>query len=379
MQIYTRETIEALPWPEAAGEGRALLAALVREGPRPFIDNVDAEVRGLGAEGAALPLVIVDGEPARPNAYVCSPTTHYVDYARREVELELADQPALRRLLPPVLGALRPLLRWAQAERIVYVNNWLLSTNLYPALGRAALAEIRDGLLAAYPDHAIVFRSLNEGLNGALIGWLEGLGFRRVFSRQVYLLDPRDGEFRRRNNYGNDRRLRQRSPYRRLTAAELPANAGARLCALYRDLYLDKYSQYNPQLTPYYVERARQESWLTISALGQGDQIDAVLGTIAQHGVLTAPLVGYDRSRDERAGLYRLLMLELVEQAWERQHILHLSSGAASFKRLRGAEPQAEYSLVYDRHLPRRRQAPWRLLEWLSGRAIIPIMRRYGL
>jgi hypothetical protein len=378
MQIYTRETLDALPH-TATDQGWPMLAALVREGPRPFVDNVDAEVRALMADDAVLPLLIVDGECASPNAYVCSPTTHYIDYARREVELELAGRPLLRSLLPPVLEALRPLLRWSQAERIVYVNNWLLSTNLYPKLGRAALQAIRESLTAGFPSHAIVFRSLNEGLNSELIGELKRLGFRRVFSRQVYLLDPRDGGFRRRNNYGNDRRLRQRSPYRGLGAGAIAPTAAGRLCALYRDLYLDKYSPYNPQLTPYYVERALQEGWLTISALALGEQIDGVLGTIVQQGVLTAPLVGYDRSRGEGAGLYRLLMLELIEQAWERQLILHLSSGAASFKRLRGAEPQIEYSLVYDRHLPPRRQLPWRLLERLSRRVIIPLMRRYGL
>jgi len=356
-----------------------MLSALVREGPRPFVANVEAEVRALAVAGAVLPLTIVDAPPARPNAYVCSPTTHYVDYARREVELELAGQPALRALLPPLIESLRPLMRWSDAERVVYVNNWLLSTNLYPELGGGALRAIRDGLLAAFPGHAIVFRSLNPGLNGALIARLERLGFQRVFSRQVYLLDPRDGAFRRRNNYGNDRRLRRRSPYRWLPAAALsPASAG-RLRELYDDLYLHKYSVHNPQLTAHFVERALAEGWLSIGALALGGQIDGVLGTIEQHGVLTAPLVGYDRSRDDAAGLYRLLMLELLEQAAARGRVLHLSSGAAGFKRLRGAEPQIEYSLVFHRHLPPGRRLPWRLLGWLSVRAIIPLMQRYGL
>lgn len=378
MQIYTRATADAIPWPADDGPSR-MLAALVREGPRPFIANVEAEVGAVAAGGAVLPLVRVDDAPAQPNAYVCSPTTHYVDYARREVELELAGQPALRALLPPLLGALRPLLRRSRVERIVYVNNWLLSTNLYPPLDGAALGDLARGLAAAYPDHAIVFRSLNAALNGPLIAGLEGLGFERVFSRQVYLLDPRDGAFRRRNNYGNDRRLARRSPYRWLRADQIPPAAAGRLCALYGDLYLRKYSQYNPQLTPYFLARALDERWLTIGALTEGGRIDGTLGFLEHHGVLTAPLVGYDLARGEGAGLYRLLMLELLEQAAARGRVLHLSSGAASFKRLRGAEPQIEYSLVYHRHLAPGRRLPWRLLAWLSRRAIIPLMERYGL
>jgi hypothetical protein len=378
MQIYTSQNLDALP-ADAGDSSRPLLEALVREGARRFIANVDAEVLALAAGGALLPLVRVDAAPVRPNAYVCSPTTHYVDYARREVELELAGRPLLRAALPPLIGALRPLLRWSRAERIVYVNNWLLSTNLYPPLGAASLGEIRDGLLAAFPSHAIVFRSLNAGLNGPLIADLERLGFQRVFSRQVYLLDPRDGSFRRRNNYGNDRRLARRSPYRWVAAAEIPPEAAGRLCELYGDLYLRKYSPYNPQLTPHYMRAALRGSWISTAALAEGERLDGVLGFIEQHEVMTAPLVGYDRSRDERAGLYRLLMLELLDRAAERGRVLHLSSGAASFKRLRGAEAHAEYSLIYHRHLQPRRRAPWLLLAWLSRRAIIPLMRRYGL
>jgi hypothetical protein len=379
MQIFSRHELDALPWPDPSSSARRLLEALVREGPRPFLTNVEADVRAVVAGGAAMPLVLVDGSPPRSNAYVCSPTTHYVDYARREVELELAGEPLLRRALPPLIGAIRPLLRWSEVERAVYVNNWLLSTNLYPPLDAAALLALRDGLLAAFPAHTIVFRSLNPGLNGPAILALEQLGFERVFSRQVYLLDPRDGAFRRRNNYGNDRRLARRSPYRRLDAAQLAPRDAGRLAVLYADLYVGKYSEHNPQLTPYYVARALRDQWLDITALAANGTIDGVLGTIEQHGVITAPLVGYDRSRGEAAGLYRLLMLELLERAAARGRVLHLSSGAASFKRLRGAEPQLEYSLVYHRHLPPRRRLPWRLLAWLSRRAIIPLMERYGL
>ena len=378
MQIYTRQSLDTIPWP-ADDSARPMLSALLREGARPFMANVEAEMRAVVVDGAVLPLVLVDAPPARPNAYVCSPTTHYVDYAQREVELELADHPLLRRLLPPLLEAMRPLLRWSQAERSVYVNNWLLSTNLYPALGGAALGELQHTLLAAFPDHSIVFRSLNAGLNGALILELERLGFQRVFSRQVYLLDPREGSFRRRNNYGHDRRLARRSPYRWLDAAAIPPSAAPRLCDLYGDLYLRKYSVYNPQFTPHYLAQALCERWLTISALALGDRIDGVLGFIEQHGVITAPLVGYDTALGDQAGLYRLLMLALTEAAAERGRVLHLSSGAASFKRLRGAEAYAEYSLIYHRHLAPRRRLPWQLLGWLSRRAIIPLMRRYGL
>ncbi|MFV9506353.1 MAG: GNAT family N-acetyltransferase [Oscillochloridaceae bacterium umkhey_bin13] len=378
MQIIDPSTLAMAPWPPNDA-GRPMLEALVREGPAPFIRNVRARMLALAIDGAVMPLVQVDAPPTQPNAYVCSPTTHYVDYAQREVALELADQPALRHLLPPLLELLRPLLRLAQAERAVYVNNWLLSTNLYPPLSATAPATLVRGLVAAYPTHLIVFRSLNHALNGPLINQLVAAGCLPVFSRQVYLLDPRDGAFRRRNNYGHDRRLARRSGYRWRDGASLPPQAAVRMRTLYDQLYLEKYSPYNPQLTAYAIARAMQSGWLNVSVLEQDGQLDGVLGTISQHGVITAPVVGYERQHDERTGLYRLLMLALIEQATANQQILHFSSGAASFKRLRGAEGYAEYSLIYAKHLPAAHQAPWRLLAALSEQVIIPLMQRYGL
>ncbi len=377
MQIYTRETIAEAAGP--ANPERALLTALVRNGPQPYIANVEATVLGLAAGGALMPLVRVDGPSRRPAAYVASPTTHYIDYARREIEIELAQHPLLRRLLPPLIAPLRLLMDWATVERAVYVNNWLLSTNLYPPLSPEAPAAILHGLLRAYPDHTIIYRSLGEELNAGLIAQLEGLGFQRVFSRQIYLIDPRDGAFRRKRSYLNDRRLVRRSPYRWRTAAELSPNDAVRLCELYSDLYLHKYSFYNPQFTPRLIGQALREHWLAISALECDGILDGVLGTISCAGVITTPLFGYDRARDQRQGLYRLLSFALLEAAAEQDCLLHLSSGAAAYKRHRGGMPQLEYSLVYHRHLAPRRRLPWQLLAALSQRVIIPLVRHYGL
>ena len=108
-------------------------------------------------------------------------------------------------------------------------------------------------------------------------------------------------------------------------------------------------------------------------------RIDGVLGFVERNGVMTTPLIGYDRSVDAAAGLYRLISLKLVEQAAARGLILHQSSGAAAFKRHRGSTASMEYNLIYDRHLAPRYRLPWQLLEALSRAVIMPVMRRYGL
>jgi hypothetical protein len=380
-QIYNRSTIDQVPWPDTpdGAYARSLLGPLIRHGPRRLIDNADAEVRVLVAGDLVLPLVVTNPAPAVKNSYVCSPTTHYIDYAKREVEIELRDQPFARALIPPMLDLLRPLLLWSNFEQVVFVNNWLLSTNLYPAMPYELMRALRDLLARSFPQHAIVFRSVNDQLNAALLEQLQALEFRKVFSRQVYILDPRDARYQQKKSYQKDRSLARRSPYAWADAAQIQPGDIARIKALYDDLYLQKYSFYNPQFNRHFFGEALRERWLTFMVLKQQGRIDGVLGFVERNGVMTTPLIGYDRSVAAEAGLYRLISLELVEQAAARGLILHQSSGAAAFKRHRGSTASMEYNLIYDRHLAPRFRLPWQLLEALSRTVIMPLMRHYGL
>jgi hypothetical protein len=383
IRIYDNRTIDRLPWPatEDGEYARRLLEPLVTYGARRLIDNVDAEVRALTVGDTILPLVLSNTAPSIRNAYVCSPTTHYIDYAIRELAIEFPDWPRARALAGPMLDLLRPLLRWSDFERVVYVNNWLLSTNLYPELSSEALRAIRDTLAQTFPDRAIVFRSVNAQLNARLGTRLERLAFRAVFSRQVYLLDPRDPAYRRKKSFQKDMALARRTTYRWEDRDGIEPADIDRIKQLYDTLYLDKYSYHNPQFNARFIAEALRQGWLTFYVLREpaAGRVDGVLGFVERQGVMTAPLIGYDRSIPSSAGLYRLISLKLVEEAVARGRMLHQSSGASAFKRHRGSQPSLEYNMVYDRHLPPRRRRPWQLLELLSRVAIIPVMRRYKL
>ncbi|MGR5415062.1 hypothetical protein ACPV52_20615, partial [Vibrio astriarenae] len=73
----------------------------------------------------------------------------------------------------------------------------------------------------------------------------------------------------------------------------------------------------------------------------------AVVGVFGQGPLLTAPLVGYDTTWPQSAGLYRLLMAHVLRTTMARDAELNLSAGAAHFKRLRGGVPAIEMSAVY--------------------------------
>src|SRR4051812_31967332 len=100
MRLFSRDDLDRIAWPHTAdGDyARRVLSPLARLGTTRFIANVDAEVRVLVAGDVVLPVAVVEGPSRLPHrSYVVSPTTHYVDYAKREVELELHDRPVLRR------------------------------------------------------------------------------------------------------------------------------------------------------------------------------------------------------------------------------------------------------------------------------------------
>src|SRR5262249_2140198 len=160
-------------------------------------------------------------------------------------------------------------------------------------------------------------------LEADVAGRLAALGYQPVISRQVYVLDPRTGGHRKKTSYLRDRALARRSPYEWTTDlgdADIP-----RLKRLYDDLYLDKYSRYNPRFTEEFFRAALNLGWLELQALRCGGRLDGVLGFVVRNGIMTTPLIGYDRSLPADIGLYRLISLRLIEEAQRRGLILHQS------------------------------------------------------
>jgi hypothetical protein len=74
-----------------------------------------------------------------------------------------------------------------------------------------------------------------------------------------------------------------------------------------------------------------------------------------------------------------MLSAVLIGIAARNGNLLHESSGAAQFKRNRGAVADIEYMAVFDAHLPARRRGGWSVLASVLSRIGIPIMRKYKL
>lgn len=373
VHFYNRENSARIDWPQTpdGDYARRYLLPFLSDGPQHYIRNVyNTELLLAQVDGTILPLTVTDFH--RDNSYVCSPYSHYISYGGYE-EVHRLDNPPVEALIRTALHPMAWYLRRAGLDRVVYVNNWLLSTNLYPRLDEAAVHALAQALPERFPDRTIVFRSVDERANPLLLETLRGEGYRMVLSRQVWYMQPE--EARRIRQVKEDVRVLRHHAYEIMDGTAMTDDELARCLELYNRLYLEKYSYYNPQFTPAFLHLARDGEILHLRALRRDGQIDGVMGFFARNGLMTQPLFGYDTALPMDEGLYRLLTLITLQEGQARSLLVHASGGVGKFKKIRGGKSVIEYNAVYDQHLPIHRRLPWRILQQISA-AAIPIFQK---
>jgi hypothetical protein len=376
MKLLDPRAMVAADWPVGSERLHALAEAFARDGSESFIGNLRTRVMVLRVGERVLPVTINEADYG--NCYVCSPHTAYAPYAKEE--LRLIKSGVARIALGGLADAAGALLKTARINRIVHVNNWMLSTNLYPANAALPVAAIAKFLAAQFPDHFICFRSLNDWSNAELMAQCRAAGGRLLASRQVYCYERLAETWTTTPNAHEDRRLLARTAYRVVPHEELGEADYPRMAELYRLLYIEKYSHHNPVFTASYLRLCHQSGVMRFIGLrGSDGVLDGVLGLFIVDGVVTAPIVGYETKRDRRLGLYRLLMTLTYEFALQHGHRINLSSGAAEFKRLRGGRPVIEYSAMFDRHLSPGRRGAVRALAAVVNGLGVPLMRKLKL
>lgn len=381
IKIYDSSNIDNMDW-QNTKDGKfseRYLTDFIKNEPINFIDNTDIEMNLISFEDGFLPITISKAKTDIKNSYVCSPISHYIDYGKEEVEIELKNSPLFKDFSLKVISLLENYFKARDFDNVIYVNNWLLSTNLYKEFNLKILKEIKNLLIEKYPDKAIVFRSVNEVYNNDLYRELSLLNFKHILSRQVYILDPKKEIYKKKESYQKDLKIRKKSKYYWDDSTKITEKDFSRIKYLYDDLYIKKYSSLNPKFNERFIKTTMNDNCFTYKVLKKEDEIYAVFGYFERSGMITAPLFGYDTSINVKDGLYRLTALEILEDAIKNNLIVHQSSGVSKFKMFRGAEPSIEYNMVYYKHLPKKRQNPWKLLNKLTDYAIIPVMRKYQL
>lgn len=375
--ISAPDQLDQIVWSDTADGQYAknVLPQLTKTPSNHLIQNAQTALQVLSHGDLTLPLTI--SQSGLNNTFVCSPFNQYVTYAREE--LRELKRPALERVLDSVMAGLGHWLRFTQIDDVVLLNNWLLTTNLYPALSLKSIRAITTELQERFTDKAIAWRSVHDYADAPLVRNFVACGYRLIPSRSVLFYNAPRGDHHHRRDFKQDVRILEQSGYK-LRGLESPGTAELeRIRELYWLLYIEKYSHNNPQYTPGFFEFAARQGLLEFFALEKAGRIDAVMGLYCRGGMMAAPVFGYDTRLPQELGLYRMLSACLTLEAERRSLILHASSGVAKFKRSRGATPLVEWTAVYDQHLPLRRRLGWSSLRFLYGDIAMPILSRMEL
>ena len=353
----------------------AMLSEMVARGAGTFVSNVSTQLSSVEIAGRMMPLTIDNGSPG--GSYVCSPHSAYALYAREEIGLVDVGMAALP--ARAAISGIGAMLRATRMDRVVHLGNWMLSTNLHAGWQGEGLAEARQSITDRFPDHLVGVRSIDDWSSPGLRQAMTDDGWVLVPSRQVWVVDDLAREWRPRGNHGHDRRALAASGLAISDLDRISEPDAARIADLYRMLYVERYSAFNPILTAAFIEASQRTGMLSYRvARNTGGTIMAVAGMWERGGTMTPPVVGYDITRPRSEALYRIACWMFMERAMERRWRLHGSAGAADFKRNRGAHGVIEWNAYHVEHLTMPRRAAVRALAALLTSIIVPMARRRG-
>ena len=313
--------------------------------PEDMIANLPQSTRcyALELDGELTMLVQVTTE--RQKTYTASLLTHYFDYAEDELDLVNAG-----RWKKPLKLFLRMTGRFFYRQRLddaLYIGNFLLSTNLQPKWTAQQLGLIHQFVVGRFKTERIIYRSLNDYFHGEQMATLSSLGYRRIFSRQMFVADKLYRTQKKRNSVAGDFRLMANTPLTIRRINQDVDNYSQRLKQQYDELYLDKYSTYNPQFTERYFSQMISCEAIELHGIFDRQKLVGFSGIFSGEGVMTTPLIGYDFSYPKETGLYRIISAITLLQVDDKK-VLNMSSGAGPYKMHRGASVHLEYSYYFD-------------------------------
>ena len=349
--------------------------ALENDGPiSKWVRNVQTKLHWEQFEKFSVP--VTENKTEFDSSYVVSPYSALILYSRQEMK----KLPNYLQALELILSPLADLLKFMKLNQAVSVNNWLLSTNLYPKDSIDQLATLASKTIQVSPQSFVIFRSLNYFTNAGLIEKLKRLGFTLIPSRQVYFFDFKDEITIEYRNLFRDQKLLVQTKLKISEGFEFSQDDFERAEQLYNLLYLDKYSIYNPAFTSDFLKLCQRTQVMKLFGLRSSDgTLQGVVGFFIVDGVMTVPIVGYDTNRPQKEGLYRLLMAFALRYAKDEKLLVNLSSGASRFKMFRGGKPVIEYSAVYMRHLSWHRRLSFRLIQLLLFSIALPLLKIFKL
>lgn len=379
MRIYRSEEWASIPWinTDEGRRQRAYLEPLLKKGVSAHIQNVRAKLFIFHIDHLLIPFTV--GERGYKDSYV---TSMYSLLLYAEEEMKRHQHHLLKILLFPFLTLLKGWLRISKINHAIIVNNHLLSTNLYPSLTFLQVKKIKEELQKYFPSHSIIFRSLNCSIENDLTSSLSRLGGHLITSRSIYLFDPRNYEqlpSKKRWIIEKDKKLIKKNSLEILQHEDFQVGDAKRIKFLYDQLYLKKYSKFNPSFTEEFFENAILNRTFVLSGIRHKEELVGVIGFFKEKEILATPIVGYDIQLPKELGLYRVLTAQILEKSIQMKSTFHMSSGVGHFKRQRGAIQELEYMAVFFSHLSLGRRIFWRTLGVVLNHIGGPLLKKYKL
>lgn len=367
IEMFGATNIDQMDWPQTE-EGRlakSYLLPLIKEGPESFIANAKTRLFILTLDDLIIPISVNEAE--YENSYILS---SYFVAANLKEKANQANGLA-RVWSKPLAGFFGQMLKWMKINKVVIINNWLMTTNLYPELNEGQIKAITAFLKARFPDHYLMFRSVNNYKSSTVFEGLNLEKYRMIPSRNIYLYDPsRTSELPSSaiRKQKKDFNKIARANYRVETVQTLSEEEIPRVLELYQNVYVSRYTKYSPVYTEKYLRRSLENQILRIKVLKKENQIYGVTGFLKKNGYLLIPFFGYDTSLPQEEGLYRMLSGVIMEEIENEKLVSHQGSGAPDFKKWRGYLEEKEYVAIYDHHLPFFRRLFWSLGEKFSSK-----------
>ena len=375
LKLYDKNNIAELPFIDNydAKYATSYLVPMINNGVEKYFDNVQGDMKILAIDNIWLIPVFVP-KINRTNAYVASIYTHYISYCFDELkELKNKFWENAAKIILHILGFA---LKTAQIDKTVFINNWLLSTNLYTDFPAEYVNSITDFIAQAHKGYAVAWNSVNDFTVKEIYHEMKKQKYLFVPSRSIYVLSQFD-EFR------SDISYKIRKDIKLLDNSEFHFEKilyENNIIELYNNLYIKKYSHYNPKFNIEFAKLTGNNQLLNFFALKNAESNTvAILGYFVRQNIMTTPIFGYDFTFDKSTGLYRQLSIKLFLEGKKRGYILNSSSGVGRFKMERGAKRYWEYRVISTKGINIYRRFIFSALQFIINKIGVPMMDKMKL
>lgn len=157
------------------------LKNIIENGLKNFIDNCNAKLYILEYENYYLPIAVAENDENQ--TYLTSIISSYIEYPKHILK---------NCFINIIFNFFSKIMDDSSIDKVVYVNHWLISTNIHYSLSSLQIREITKFLKQKFPDYAICFRNIAKETNEMLYNALNQNKYRFLINRSSYYIDKSD-------------------------------------------------------------------------------------------------------------------------------------------------------------------------------------------